>query len=68
VDPHVSEIRFDNGTLRSTDVESVRSADCVVIVTDHSAFDYQALLRDANLIVDTRNALKGVRSEKVFRL
>jgi UDP-N-acetyl-D-glucosamine dehydrogenase len=68
VDPHVSEIRFDSGTLRSADVESVRAADCVVIVTDHSAFDYQALLRDANLIVDTRNALKGVQSEKVFRL
>lgn len=68
VDPHVSEIRFDNGILRAAAVESVQSADCVVIVTDHSAFDYQALLRDANLIVDTRNALKGVRSEKVFRL
>ncbi len=43
-------------------------ADCVVIVTDHKCFDYAALLRDARLIVDTRNALKGVKSDKVFRL
>ena len=68
VDPHVPEVRFGNATLRSAEVESARSADCVVIVTDHSAFDYEVLLRDANLIVDMRNALKGVRSEKVFRL
>jgi UDP-N-acetyl-D-glucosamine dehydrogenase len=37
-------------------------------VTDHAGFDYPALVRDANLIVDTRNALKGIRSDKIFRL
>jgi len=37
-------------------------------VTDHSAFDYQALVDDANLIVDTRNALKGFESDKIVRL
>jgi UDP-N-acetyl-D-glucosamine dehydrogenase len=40
----------------------------VVIVTDHSAFDYQALVERARLIVDTRNALKGVNSTKIVRL
>jgi len=40
----------------------------VVIVTDHSAFDYQALLRRAPLVVDTRNALKGFHSSKIVRL
>jgi UDP-N-acetyl-D-glucosamine dehydrogenase len=44
------------------------SADCVVIVTDHAAFDYAALLEQASLIVDTRNALKGVSSPKIVRL
>jgi len=44
------------------------AADCVVIVTDHSAFDYPALLQQARLIVDTRNALKGFTSEKIVRL
>jgi UDP-N-acetyl-D-glucosamine dehydrogenase len=43
-------------------------ADCVVVVTDHAAFDYQALVERAQLIVDTRNALKGIVSAKIVRL
>jgi UDP-N-acetyl-D-glucosamine dehydrogenase len=68
VDPHVPELKLENDTLRSVGTDAVAGADCVVIVTDHSSFDYKALVRDASLIVDTRNALKGVRSGKVFRL
>jgi len=68
VDPHVPELKLENDTLRSCGIDAVAGADCVVIVTDHSRFDYQALVRDASLIVDTRNALKGVKSAKVFRL
>jgi UDP-N-acetyl-D-glucosamine dehydrogenase len=41
--------------------------DCVVIVTDHRAFDYAVLLEEADLIVDTRNAIKEP-SAKVFKL
>ena len=41
--------------------------DCVVIVTDHRAFDYGALLEEADLIVDTRNAIKEPH-QKVFKL
>jgi UDP-N-acetyl-D-glucosamine dehydrogenase len=68
VDPFVPELRLDGETLHASGSEAVASADCVVIVTDHSSFDYKALLKDASLIVDTRNALKGVKSDKVFRL
>jgi UDP-N-acetyl-D-glucosamine dehydrogenase len=39
-----------------------------VIVTDHSGFDYKALVQQAALIVDTRNALKGITSDKIVRL
>ena len=39
-----------------------------MIVTDHSAFDYEALVERATLIVDTRNALKGFASDKIVRL
>ena len=46
----------------------MKTADCVVIVTDHSAFDYPALVDQAQLIVDTRNALKGFKSDKIVRL
>jgi UDP-N-acetyl-D-glucosamine dehydrogenase len=68
VDPHVSEMRLGGETMQSTTADSVGAADCVVIVTDHSAFDYRSLVRDAVLIVDTRNALKGIQSERIFRL
>jgi UDP-N-acetyl-D-glucosamine dehydrogenase len=46
----------------------VKEADCVVIITDHKKFDYKALVKDAKLIVDTRNALKGNKSDKIVRL
>jgi UDP-N-acetyl-D-glucosamine dehydrogenase len=41
--------------------------DCVVIITDHKAFDYRTLLEEADLIVDTRNAIKEAHP-KVFKL
>jgi UDP-N-acetyl-D-glucosamine dehydrogenase len=39
-----------------------------VIITDHRAFDYDALVNRARLIVDSRNALKGRQSSKIVRL
>jgi len=47
---------------------SARQADCAVIITDHADFDYQGLLDSAKVIVDTRNAMRGVESEKIVRL
>jgi UDP-N-acetyl-D-glucosamine dehydrogenase len=46
---------------------NIAQYDCVVIVTDHKAFDYGALLEEADLIVDTRNAIKQPHP-KVFKL
>jgi UDP-N-acetyl-D-glucosamine dehydrogenase len=66
-DPYVPHVRFDGMELCSDDA-AVTKADCVVIVTDHSGFDYPALLEKAPLIVDTRNALKGTVSDKIVRL
>jgi UDP-N-acetyl-D-glucosamine dehydrogenase len=55
--------------MLATDIEAAsRAADCVVIVTDHADFDYPAMLHSARLIVDTRNAMKGLESEKIYRL
>jgi UDP-N-acetyl-D-glucosamine dehydrogenase len=67
-DPYVPGLRVDGVDLESASEESAADADCVVIVTDHSAFDYPALVRRARLVVDTRNALKGVDSSKIVRL
>ena len=67
-DPHVPELRLDGLNLSSSPEASAADADCVVIVTDHSAFDYHGLVDRARLIVDSRNALKGFESEKIVRL
>jgi UDP-N-acetyl-D-glucosamine dehydrogenase len=67
-DPYVPALRVDGLELESQPEDSISGADCVVIVTDHSAFDYRKMVERAALIVDTRNALKGVDSPKIVRL
>jgi UDP-N-acetyl-D-glucosamine dehydrogenase len=67
-DPHVELIRVDHETLYAHSEDAIKSADCVVIVTDHSAFDYAAMVKNSRLIVDTRNALKGFKSDNIVRL
>ncbi len=67
-DPHVPSLNLDGLKMDSSPVETAAAADCVVIVTDHSAFDYGKLAASARLIVDTRNALKGVSAANVVRL
>ena len=52
-DPHVPSLRLDGQTLQAEPQAIAATADCVVIVTDHTAFDYAALVRQAKLIVDT---------------
>jgi UDP-N-acetyl-D-glucosamine dehydrogenase len=66
-DPYVPSVRIDDTELKSED-GAYAQADCVVIVTDHKAFDYPRMVQDSKLIVDTRNALKSIRSEKIVRL
>ena len=68
-DPHVKNIQSNGSVMEAQDtLPSVSAADCVVIVTDHSGVDYSAIVERSQLIVDTRNALKGYRSEKIVRL
>jgi UDP-N-acetyl-D-glucosamine dehydrogenase len=67
-DPHVPRLALDGLDLRSAPEDSAASADCAVIVTDHRVFDYAALVKRAPLIVDTRNALKGIRADHIVRL
>ena len=66
--PHVPPLRLDGSQLDAQPESAAADADCVVIITDHTAFDYRALVERAPLIVDTRNALKGFTSPKIVRL
>ena len=68
-DLYVPSVKFGGHKCAAEDfASSVEQADCVVIVTDHQAFDYSLLVQRAKLIVDTRNALKAFASDKIVRL
>src|SRR5579883_3168403 len=67
-DPHVPKLRLDGLHLESVPEIAAAEADCVVIITDHTAFDYNALVSRSSLIVDTRNALKKFNSPNIVRL
>ena len=68
-DPFVPELRHGTLDLRSIpEADAATDKDCAVIVTDHSQFNYRSMVDRFPLIVDTRNALKGEVSAKLFRL
>lgn len=58
-DPHVPRIEHDGVVLRCEPdlAAALDSADCVIVVTDHSSYDWQVIARQARLVVDTRRAL-----------
>ncbi len=41
--------------------------DAVIIITDHSSYDYQSIVDQSQLVIDTRNATKDIRSPKIVR-
>jgi UDP-N-acetyl-D-glucosamine dehydrogenase len=73
-DPYIPHIHheYDGWQMDSVSdlMRSVREADAVIIVTNHKVYDYEALLKEAKFIFDTRNALRkyGRDSDKVVRL
>ncbi|MEW6684732.1 MAG: nucleotide sugar dehydrogenase [Candidatus Edwardsbacteria bacterium] len=71
-DPYVPEVKVNGEKYRSLALEEkvVREVDCVIITTNHSAYEYEKLVQWANLIVDTRNATGtfSKRIKKIIRL
>ena len=71
-DPFIPSLRHEGLQLDSVPdlMAAVRRADCVVIVTNHSSYDYVKMLQEARLMVDTRNALGSLGRDhpKVVRL
>ena len=73
-DPYIQQVETHHGTSYSTSLrsieltaESLGDADCVVIATNHQAFDAEFILQHARLIVDLRNVISKA-SDKVFKL
>ncbi len=70
VDPYIPVITLKQEVLTAVqlDGDQVRNADCVLILTDHSVFDYASIVRMASLVVDTRNATAGLVETNIMRL
>src|SRR6266540_2883738 len=71
-DPHVTALKgFEQLTrVPTVNAETLARADCVVIATDHTAYDWEAVVKHARLVVDSRNATRQVTADrhKIVRL
>jgi UDP-N-acetyl-D-glucosamine dehydrogenase len=65
--PTVGRGRHYDLGMTSTPLDNLSQYDAVVIVTDHSDYDYSAIVEQSQLVVDTRNATKGIESSKILR-
>lgn len=65
--PEIGKGRKYALNMRSTSLEKIPEFDCVVIVTDHTQYDYASIVADAKLVVDTRNATKGIEAANIVR-
>ena len=69
-DPYFATVgrgRHYNLNMTSTSLDNLAQFDAVVIVTDHSSYDYKAIVEQSQLVIDTRNATRGIESAKIVR-
>ncbi|MCA1830686.1 MAG: nucleotide sugar dehydrogenase [Actinomycetota bacterium] len=69
-DPHVRALPEEDLTAVEPTTGAIADADCVLILADHDAFDYESIVKNARVVVDTRNAIgkRGIRSSNVRTL
>ena len=65
--PTVGQGRRYNLNMTCTPLENLEQYDCVLIMTDHSDYDYNQIVGQSQLVVDSRNATKGIQSPKIVR-
>jgi UDP-N-acetyl-D-glucosamine dehydrogenase len=65
--PTVGHGRHYALNMTCTPLENLEQFDAVVVVTDHTSYDYKAIVAQAPLVIDTRNATKGIDSPKIVR-
>jgi UDP-N-acetyl-D-glucosamine dehydrogenase len=63
--PTVGKGRKYDLQMKCAPLEDLGQYDCVLIVTDHSDYDYARIVRESKLVVDTRNATRGIKSPKI---
>jgi len=65
--PFIGKGRKYDLQMTRADMKDLGQYDCVLIVTDHSDYDYKRIVQDSQLVVDTRNATRGIQSSKIVR-
>ena len=65
--PTVGRGRHYDLNMTCAPLDDLASYDCILIVTDHSAYDYNRIARESQLVIDTRNATKGILSDNIVR-
>ena len=65
--PTVGKGRKYDLQMKCTPLENLGQYDCVLIITDHSDYDYKKIVRESQLVIDTRNATKGIEDSKIVR-
>lgn len=65
--PLVGKGRKYDLQMKSSPLENLGQYDCVLIITDHSSYDYAKIVAESQLVVDTRNATRGIHSSKIIR-
>ena len=65
--PTVGRGRHYNLNMTSTTLDDLGQYDCVLIVTDHSDYDYERIVNESKLVVDSRNATKGIAAPHLVR-
>ena len=65
--PTVGKGRKYDLQMKCAPLDNLGDYDCVLIVTDHSAYDYKRIVKESKLVVDTRNATKGIKDPKIVR-
>ena len=63
--PFIGKGRKYDLQMKCAELKNLGQYDCVVIVTDHSDYDYGRIVQEAQLVVDSRNATKGIKSGKI---
>ena len=63
--PAIGKGRRYDLQMKRVSLDNLGQYDCVVIVTDHSDYDYAKIVQESQLVVDSRNATKGIRSDKI---
>ena len=65
--PRTRKYNFNKTSVELTST-NLSKYDCVVIATDHSSYDYNFIYKNSKLIIDTRNALKKIKGEKIVKV